>query len=117
MRFFLILISVIVTGAALADPPMRTIYSSKSETHFGWSPNHTTQTNTLVQTCPSPLCPGYKANVWYWTPEDVAIYRFHNPQLTYHNQWGYLFPAGTYPVRNYGGVYFVTPPSYYYRAR
>src|SRR2546426_7501486 len=36
-------------------------------------------------------------------------YRFHNSHLTYQNQWGYFFPAGTKPVRNNGAVVFKSP--------
>jgi len=118
MRLFFILISLLATGAALADPPMKTIYSSTSDTHFAWSwPYHTTQTKTSVQTYPAPLGSGYRTNVLYCTNQDVSIYRFHNPQLTYKNEWGYFFPPHTRPVRNNGAVYFVSPQGYYSQAR
>ncbi|HTA76611.1 MAG TPA: hypothetical protein VK791_05600 [bacterium] len=114
MRFFFILISLLATGAALADPPMKTVYSSTSDTHFAWSwPYHTTQTSTSTQTHPAPLGSGYKTNVNYSTNEDVSIYRFHNPQLTYKNEWGYFFPKGTRPVKNNGAVYFMSPQGFY----
>ena len=120
MRFFLTLIFLMITGAVLADPPMKTIYSRSSTTKFTWTwPYHTVQTKTYVQDLPSPAGSGYQTvdSGIYRTPEDVSYYRFHNYHLTYQNQWGYFFPPGTRPVRNYGAFLFVSPQGYYMQAK
>jgi len=118
MRYFLLLILLAFTGAALADPPMKTIYSDKSTTNFSWTwPYHTNQNATWVQTYRAPFGSGYNTRVNYYTGQDVSYYRFHNPQLTYRNQWGYFFPDGTRPIRNNGAVLFVSPQGYTSQAR
>jgi len=116
MRFFFIVISFIITGAALADPPMKTVSQSTSSTTFGWYwPFQTTQTRTSTQTHAAPLGSAYKTS--YGTSEDVSKYRFHNSHLTYQNQWGYFFPPGTKPVRNNGAVLFTSPQGYFTQSR
>jgi hypothetical protein len=120
MRFFLTFIFVIITGMALADPPMKTIYSDSSTTKFAWTwPYHTVQTKTYFQDFPSPMGSGYQTSGYgiYRNPEDVSQYRFHNSYLTYRNQWGYFFPQGTRPVRTNVGSLFVSPQGYYMQAK
>jgi hypothetical protein len=120
MRFFLTLIFLVITGAVLADPPMKTIYSRSSTTKFTWTwPYHTVQTKTYFQDIPSPAGSGYQIvdSGIYRTPVDVSYYRFHNYHLTYQNQWGYFFPPGTRPVKTSAGDLFVSPQGYYMQAK
>ena len=117
MRFYSLFIFLMMTGAVLADPPMKTIYSDSSTTNFSWTwPYHTNQIKTLVQTHPSLAGSGFKTNT-YGTWDDVSKYRFHNAHLTYKNQWGYFFPPGTKPVKNNGAVLFVSPHGYFIKSK
>jgi hypothetical protein len=120
MRFFFSLIFLVSTGAVLADPPMKMIYSQSSTTKFTWTwPYHTIRTKTYFQDFPAPEGSGYQTidSGTYRTPEDVSHYRFHNYHLTYKNQWGYFFPPGTRPVKTNAGALFVSPQGYYLQAK
>jgi hypothetical protein len=113
MRFFLFSFFLILTCAALADPPMKTVYNNSSTTNFTWTwPYHTNQTRTSFRDHPSPTGSFFKTS--YATQEDVSQYRFHNAHLTYQNEWGYFFPSGTRPIQNNGSVFFVTPRSNFF---
>ena len=113
MRYFSIFIFLMMMGAALADPPMKTVYSDSSTTNFSWTwPYHTTQSKTLIATHPSLTGSGYKTNL-FGTQEDLSKFRYHHRHLTYQNQWGYFFPAGTKPVKSGTGDFFVTPQGYF----
>jgi hypothetical protein len=120
MRFFLTFVLIMITGAVLADPPMKTVYSDSSTTKFTWTwPYHTVQKKTYFQDFPYPLGSSYQTSGYgiYRNPEDVSQYRFHNSHLTYKNQWGYFFPDGTRPVKTSTGALFVSPQGYYMQAK
>jgi hypothetical protein len=113
MRYFSIFIFLIMTGAALADPPMKTVYSDSSTTKFSWTwPYHTTQSKTLVVTHLAPEGSGYKIFNPYCPQGELSKFRYHHAHLTYQNQWGYFFPAGTKPVKSNTGDFFITPQGY-----
>ena len=120
MRFFLILIFIVMAGTVLADPPMKTVYSDSSSTKFSWTwPYHTVQKKTYFQDFPYSAGNGYQSSGYgiYLNPDDVSQYRFHNSYLTYKNQWGYFFPMGTRPVKTNAGALFVSPQGYYIQAK
>lgn len=110
MKQFLPILFLLAAGAALADPPMKTVYQSGSTTKFTWQwPYHTTQSSTTYQTQLSPAGSGYR-QASAVIAGDLSQYRFHNSHLTYQNQWGYFFPAGTRPVKiGNGWSTFITP--------
>ncbi len=110
MKVLLSLLLLFTAGAAWADPPLKTVYQSGSTTKFTWQwPYHTYQTKTTYQYQPSPANSGYRQITQANVNEDLSNYRFHNSHLTYQNQWGYFFPAGTRPVHVGSWSTFITP--------
>jgi len=109
MKPFLFLL-LLLTGTAWADPPMKMVYQKTSSATFSWNwPYHTTHTTTETQTHFSPSGSALRQVGVYPNCDDLSRYRYHNPQRTYLNQWGYFFPKGTRPVRVGSGSAFLTP--------
>src|SRR5579883_2720230 len=87
----LILLLLLVVVPVLADPPLKVVYSSSSTTTFKWTwPYHPVRVYNATQTKP-----------YYYTGRvlalegDAAKYRFHFPDRTCRNEWGYFFAPGT----------------------
>jgi hypothetical protein len=110
MKLVLTILFLLTVGAAWADPPMKVIYQKSSSAGFSWYwPYKTWHKTTSTQTHVSGSGSGYRTIVDYPTYDDLSKYRFHNPQRTYLNQWGYFFPAGTRPVRVGSGSALLVP--------
>jgi hypothetical protein len=81
------------SGAALAGPPMKTLYSKSVSTNFKWHwPYQTVKTTNYVQNKPY-FYTGRLLNLV--TNEDVSKYRHYYRQNICKNDWGYFFPTGT----------------------
>jgi hypothetical protein len=85
-------ISLVIGVPVMAQPPMKVVYSTSTTTHFGWKwPYHPVETYNAVQTKPYY----YTGRILYLSQEDVSKYRFHFPDRTCRNEWGYFFEPGT----------------------
>jgi hypothetical protein len=106
-----ILFALILLAAAPGrTAPMRVVYSSTKATHFSWKwPYHPVETYTAVQTKPYL----YIGRILNLTHQDLSKYRFHYPNRTCCNDWGYFFPAGTKLCSKRPLVIFKAPNSYY----
>ena len=95
---------------AWANPPMKVISSVTTSTRFDMKwPYHTVTTYNANQTIPYHTT----GRILYLvTHEDVSKYRYHYPQNTCRNEWGYFFPPGTKLCSRHPAVSF-GPPDYY----
>ena len=94
----------------LADPPLHTVYSSGSTTHFYWTwPFHPVRTYHATQTKPYH----YTGRVLALSQgEDASKYRFHYPERTCRNEWGYFFEPGTKLCSHRPIIVFGNPKAY-----
>lgn len=104
----LLLLLFLAAVPVLADPPLKVVYSSGSTTTFKWTwPYHPVRVYNATQTKP-----------YYYTGrvlaigEDVSKYRFHYPERTCRNDWGYFFPKGVKLCPRRPAIIFGPPPAY-----
>jgi hypothetical protein len=110
-RSWVLLLALFPFGAtpALTAPPMKVVYSSGSTTRFDWKwPYHPVQKFTAVQTKPYY----YTGRVLFISQEDVSKYRFHYPDRTCRNDWGYFFEPGTKLCPRHPAIIFGAPKAY-----
>jgi hypothetical protein len=89
---------------------MKVVSSTTTSTRFDMKwPFRTVTTYNASQTRPY-----YSTGriVYLVTQQDVSKYRYHNPQNTCQNEWGYFFPKGT-KLCNRRPVISFGPPDYY----
>ena len=108
---FLTFCFFIIAGAVFADRPLKVVYKKTITRNFSgkWAA-HPKQSYTSIQTYPGSSSQAQKIS--YATRDDVSKYRFHHSHLTYRNEWGYFFPAGTKAVPNNGVIIFKSPNGY-----
>lgn len=105
----LFLLLLLVTVPVLADPPLKVVYSSSSTTTFKWTwPYHPVRVYNATQTKPY----AYTGRAIALMGEDVSKYRFHYPERTCHNDWGYFFPKGVKLCPRRPAILFGPPAAY-----
>ena len=105
----LFLLLFLAAVPVLADPPLKVVYRSGSTTTFKWTwPYHPVRVYSATQTKP------YYATgrVLYLSGEDVSKYRFHYPDRTCRNDWGYFFPKGVKLCPRHPAITFGAPAAY-----
>ncbi len=114
MKKFTVLFSAVLLLAAvpaLAQPPLKVLYSQTTSTHFNWTwPYHPVRTYTATQTKPYY----YTGRILYLdTHINPAKYRFYYPNRTCKNTWGYYFAPDAHLCNHKPYPVFPRPTLYY----